>query len=98
MTYRMDPKYGAPVDLQVIDADLMFDFVLNHLSAKGEWFAKYLAGEDPYDGYFVEADPAADVSGVIYDAQQESRVAQLQPSNLPKRRATKTCTRGSKAP
>ena len=42
MSYRMDPKYGAPLDLQAVDADLMFDFVLNHLSAKGEWFQGFL--------------------------------------------------------
>lgn len=46
MSYRMDPKYGDPEDLQAIDAELMFDFVLNHLSTKGDWFTGFI-GDDP---------------------------------------------------
>lgn len=65
--YRViDPNLGDWDDVAALadDYELAFDLVLNHCSAKGEWFAKYLAGEPPYDGYFVEADSAADVSGV----------------------------------
>ncbi|WP_166821509.1 alpha-amylase family glycosyl hydrolase [Thalassoroseus pseudoceratinae] len=39
------------------DFDLMFDLVLNHCSSQSEWFQKYLAGEEPYTEYFIEADP-----------------------------------------
>ena len=39
------------------DFDLMFDLVLNHCSAKSDYFQKYLAGEEPYTEYFIEADP-----------------------------------------
>jgi sucrose phosphorylase len=43
---------------------LMFDFVLNHVSAEGEWFQAYLRGEPPYDRFFIEVDPATDLSQV----------------------------------
>lgn len=52
-SYWMDMKYGTPDDLDGIDAGLMFDFVLNHLSAKGEWFQKFLENEPGYENFFV---------------------------------------------
>lgn len=39
------------------DFDLMFDLVLNHCSSQSDYFQKYLAGEEPFTGYFIEADP-----------------------------------------
>lgn len=54
------------------DFDLMFDLVLNHCSAQSEWFQKYLAGEEPYTEYFIEADP------------NDARLAQVvRPRSLP---------------
>ncbi len=53
MSYRMDTTYGAPVDLQAIDANLMFDFVLNHLSVKGEWFRRFLEDDAEYRDFFL---------------------------------------------
>ena len=53
MSYRMDTAYGAPVDLQAIDADLMFDFVLNHLSVKGEWFRRFIEDDPEYRNFFL---------------------------------------------
>jgi sucrose phosphorylase len=47
MSFEMSPRYGRPEDLQAIEAGLMFDFVLNHLSARGPWFRSFLAGDDP---------------------------------------------------
>lgn len=46
------------------DVDLMFDLVLNHCSSQSEWFAAYCRGEEPYAKFFIECDPAADVSQV----------------------------------
>lgn len=40
------------------DYDLMYDLVLNHCSQHSEWFQKCLAGEAPYDDYFVTEEPA----------------------------------------
>ena len=43
----------------------MFDGVINHYSAQGEWFQKFLHNEKPYRDYFftVEGDP--DLSKVV---------------------------------
>lgn len=40
----------------------MFDFVINHFSAKGEWFESYLAGKKGYEEFAIEVDPSADLS------------------------------------
>ncbi len=52
-SYKMDPKYGTPEELIEVDAHLMFDFVLNHLSADGEWFQKFMENDPEYDDFFV---------------------------------------------
>ncbi len=44
--------------------DLMFDFVVNHASQHSNWFQSYLAGNAPYDRFFIEAAADADVSKV----------------------------------
>ncbi len=43
---------------------LMFDLVLNHCSAKHQWFQDYLAGKEYALNYFIEADPKIDYSQV----------------------------------
>ncbi|MCB9988428.1 MAG: hypothetical protein H6868_03730 [Rhodospirillales bacterium] len=53
MNYRMDPKYGTPEDLMEAKAGLMFDFVLNHLSAKGDLFEKFIENEPGYEDFFI---------------------------------------------
>ncbi len=65
--YRVvDPTVGSWHDIQVLDQsfDLMFDLVLNHCSARHPWFQHYLAGRQPYRGYFMEADPRGDYGTV----------------------------------
>jgi sucrose phosphorylase len=65
--YRtVDPELGTWTDIDAIGRDcrLMLDLVLNHISQASAWFQKYLAGESPYDRFFIEADPAADLSSV----------------------------------
>lgn len=42
--------------------NLMFDAVINHISAKSKWFQKYLEGNPKYKGYFIEVDPKEDLS------------------------------------
>ncbi len=37
--------------------DLMIDLVLNHVSRKSEYFQRYLAREDPFVRFFIEAHP-----------------------------------------
>ncbi|WP_096219028.1 sugar phosphorylase, partial [Enterobacter hormaechei] len=45
-------------------ASLMFDFVCNHMSAKSEWFANYLAQKPGYEDFFISIDPETDLSAV----------------------------------
>ena len=65
--YReVDSTVGSWHDIQVLGQsfDLMFDLVLNHCSARHPWFQHYLAGRQPYSGYFIEADPLGDYGTV----------------------------------
>jgi sucrose phosphorylase len=43
---------------------LMFDAVINHISAESEWFAGFLQGESAYNDYFLTVDPTIDLSGI----------------------------------
>ena len=42
----------------------MFDFVCNHMSAKSEWFANYLAQKPGYEDFFIAVDPETELSAV----------------------------------
>jgi glucosylglycerate phosphorylase len=44
---------------------LMFDGVINHMSAQGEWFRKFLQDEEPYKDYFVTVEGTPDLSHVV---------------------------------
>lgn len=46
------------------DFNLMFDFVLNHISAQSHWFERYLKSEAGYSELAIEIDPSEDVSMV----------------------------------
>ena len=62
----VDPAFGGWEDVQALHREfkLMFDFVLNHVSAESAWFQSFLRCEPPFDRFFITLDPAADVSGV----------------------------------
>lgn len=64
---RIDPALGDWDDIAALGARyrLMFDFVANHISQHSTWFQAYRRGEAPYTGFFIEADPAADLSSVV---------------------------------
>ncbi len=64
---RVDPAYGDWDDVAALGArhDLMFDAVLNHASASHPWFRGWLDGDPAYDGWFLEADPTADLSATV---------------------------------
>ncbi|MDQ0338757.1 sucrose phosphorylase [Caldalkalibacillus uzonensis] len=64
--YQVNPVLGTWEDIGQLSRDykLMFDAVINHISAESEWFKGYLAGEPKYQDYFIEADPTADYSTV----------------------------------
>lgn len=62
----VDPDSGTWDDIAALGEPftLMFDLVLNHISQHSEWFAAYKRGEQPYDRFFIEADPSLDYSQV----------------------------------
>jgi sucrose phosphorylase len=65
--YRtVNPDFGTWNDIAAIGNDfyLMFDLVLNHVSAKSEWARLYRAGHNRYRNYFIEVKPDEDLSGV----------------------------------
>jgi sucrose phosphorylase len=62
--HRIDPVLGTWEDVTAIGNDfkLMFDYVVNHFSSQGEWFANYLAGQDGFADFAIEVDPSTDLS------------------------------------
>ncbi|MBA2450749.1 MAG: DUF3459 domain-containing protein [Chloroflexi bacterium] len=63
---RVNPALGDWDDVATLRVrfKLMFDVVLNHVSAESPWFQAFLRGEPPYDGFFITVDPRTDLSGV----------------------------------
>jgi sucrose phosphorylase len=60
------PELGSWHDLRRIseDFDLAIDLVLNHCSRENLWFVDYIFSEQPGCRYFIEVDPATNVSMV----------------------------------
>ena len=65
--HKVDPKIGSWEDISDLNEhyELMFDYVLNHISAQSEWFQNYLAGISGYRQLAIEVDPDADLSMVV---------------------------------
>lgn len=65
--FAVNSQLGSWQDIGRIGAEfrLMSDLVLNHCSSQSPWFSDYLQGHAPYDRFFFEADPAADLSEVV---------------------------------
>ncbi|WP_420643126.1 alpha-amylase family glycosyl hydrolase [Candidatus Leptofilum sp.] len=63
----VDPALGSWEDVATFrdNFQLMFDAVINHISAKSNWFQRYLKGDPAYDDFFVTVDPQADLSAVF---------------------------------
>jgi sucrose phosphorylase len=63
----LNPSVGQWDDVAPFSADfdLMFDYVLNHISAKSQWFESYLAQEPPFTELALAIDPGTDLSQVI---------------------------------
>ena len=63
---NVDPKLGNWDDIERLKGrfKLMFDFVLNHVSAQSSWFKGFLAGDKSFSDYFICADQAGDYSSV----------------------------------
>ncbi len=63
----VDPELGDWEDIRKLSGDfrIMGDLVINHCSSQHPWFLNYQLGAQPGSGYFVEADPAWDLSAVV---------------------------------
>jgi sucrose phosphorylase len=64
--HRVSPEAGDWQDVARLNksTQLMFDFVCNHMSAKSEWFAHYLAQKHGFEEFFISVDPDTDLSAV----------------------------------
>lgn len=64
---KVESAYGDWQDVAAVGKDfsLMFDLVLNHCSARSQWFRDFITGIAPYSGYFHCMDPKADLSAVV---------------------------------
>ena len=64
--FLIDPALGTWQEVAAIgrDFELMFDYVVNHFSARGQWFQNYLAGKKGFEDFAIEVDPATDLSMV----------------------------------
>ena len=64
--FAVDPKLGSWEDIKAIhnDFQLMFDYVLNHVSAKSQWFKDYLSEKKDAADLAIEVDAHKDLSMV----------------------------------
>ncbi len=64
--FSVKPELGTWKDINKLGGDfrLMFDHVLNHVSAKSRWFEKYLEGEEGFEDLAIEVNPSVDLSKV----------------------------------
>lgn len=65
--YALDNQLGRWQDVARFkpDFDLMFDYVLNHVSAKSRWFEAYLAGDADFADLAIEVAPDTALSQVV---------------------------------
>jgi len=56
--YKVNENFGTWKDIENLNQnfDLMFDGVINHISAKSKWFKGYLSGDEKYKNFFIEAE------------------------------------------
>jgi sucrose phosphorylase len=64
--FEIDPELGTWKEVAVIgqDFELMFDYVVNHYSSKGQWFQNYLEGKEGFEEFAMAVDPSTDLSMV----------------------------------
>jgi glycosidase len=63
----VNPSLGDWPDMRRIAQSfkLMFDAVINHISAQSDWFQAFLKGDPDYQDFFIRVDPAVDLSQVV---------------------------------
>jgi glycosidase len=63
----VNPELGDWDDISAIGTHfrLMFDAVINHVSAQSEWFTSFLQGDPEYGDFFIEVKGTPDLSQVV---------------------------------
>ncbi|KAA3660886.1 MAG: sugar phosphorylase [Chloroflexi bacterium] len=63
----VNPDFGSWQDVSRLGENfgLMFDAVINHISAQSNWFQQFLAGNPTYQNYFTVVEPNTDLSTVF---------------------------------
>jgi len=64
---QVDPRLGDWEDIHRLGEDfrLMFDAVINHISAQSAAFQGFLRGDPDYEGFFTVIQPGTDLSSVF---------------------------------
>jgi len=68
MDYRkVNPDWGGWEHISAIGKEfqLMADLVLNHCSARGIWFERFLEGDEKYKDFFITVEPGVNLSEVF---------------------------------
>jgi sucrose phosphorylase len=63
----VDPELGTWADIERMGRRfrLMFDAVINHISAESAWFRAFINGNPTYQAYFITVEPGTDLSDVV---------------------------------
>jgi len=64
---KVGAALGTWADVEGLAGDyrLVFDAVINHVSASSRYMEAYAAGDPAYDDFFIELDPKTDTSSVL---------------------------------
>jgi len=65
--FAVDPAFGSWNDVAHLGQsfDLMFDAVVNHLSAQGEWFRRFQRDDPQFRDFFITVKGQPDLSQVV---------------------------------
>jgi glucosylglycerate phosphorylase len=66
--YRaVDPDLGSWEDVERLGQhfEMMFDAVINHISAQSKWFSGFLAGDEKFADYFITLPEDTDLTTVV---------------------------------
>lgn len=74
---QVNPEYGTWEDVRILGKNfhLMFDAVLNHISASSRWFKEFLAGNPKYKGFFIPIKHDEDLSQVFRPRESPIKTA-----------------------
>lgn len=63
---KVNPTHGSWSDIGRLSENfkLMFDLVINHVSRESLWFSDFVADHPPANSFFIEMDPATDLTQV----------------------------------